>query len=120
MELVPEPFLPTTSTNMTTESMETTPPLTTQSTNGVQPSSSILDTSQPPPKVTQQKRILSIKDKFTQEDPAVLQTSKITIPSYSVWFDYHSIHTLEKRSLPEFFSGQNKSKTPEMYVHNQI
>jgi len=44
------------------------------------------------------------------------QTHHIIIPSYSAWFDYNSIHTVEKRALPEFFNGKNKSKTPEIYL----
>nr|NVI75820.1 moira [Cucujiformia] len=35
---------------------------------------------------------------------------------YSAWFDYNSIHEVEKRALPEFFNGKNKSKTPEIYL----
>ena len=46
--------------------------------------------------------------------PVQDQSHHIIIPSYSAWFDYHSIHSIEKRSLPEFFNGKNKSKTPEM------
>ncbi len=48
------------------------------------------------------------------EEAAIPQTHHIVIPSYASWFDYHSIHSIEKRSLPEFFSGKNRSKTPEM------
>lgn len=44
------------------------------------------------------------------------QTHHIIIPSYSAWFDYNSIHIVEKRALPEFFNGKNKSKTPEIYL----
>nr|NVI75746.1 moira [Cucujiformia]NVI75763.1 moira [Cucujiformia] len=35
---------------------------------------------------------------------------------YAAWFDYNSIHEVEKRGLPEFFNGRNKSKTPEIYL----
>lgn len=28
-----------------------------------------------------------------------------------------SIHEIERRALPEFFNGKNKSKTPEMWVY---
>nr|MBE5726390.1 moira [Cucujiformia] len=35
---------------------------------------------------------------------------------YAAWFDYNSIHEVEKRALPEFFNGKNKSKTPEIYL----
>nr|MBE5726410.1 moira [Cucujiformia] len=35
---------------------------------------------------------------------------------YAAWFDYNSIHEVEKRALPEFFNAKNKSKTPEIYI----
>ena len=63
---------------------------------------------------SQDKRILEGRDKFPMEDTATPQTHNIVIPSYSSWFNYNSIHAIEKRSLPEFFSGKNRSKTPEM------
>lgn len=52
----------------------------------------------------------------TQEDNVTEQTHHIVVPSYSAWFDYNSIHVIEKRALPEFFNGKNKSKTPEIYL----
>ncbi len=104
------------------EPMKTTPPdnkessmstssslnIINDSTGGVSLPSNEID------KDSQTRRILMGKDQFNQEDPSVMQTQKLVIPSYSAWFDYHSIHVIEKRSLPEFFSGKNKSKTPEM------
>ncbi|XP_017783860.1 PREDICTED: SWI/SNF complex subunit SMARCC2 isoform X2 [Nicrophorus vespilloides] len=51
-----------------------------------------------------------------QEDNVTEQTHHIIVPSYSSWFDYNSIHEVEKRALPEFFNGKNKSKTPEIYL----
>ncbi|XP_050314370.1 SWI/SNF complex subunit SMARCC2 isoform X2 [Anthonomus grandis grandis] len=51
-----------------------------------------------------------------QEDNVTEQTHHIIIPSYSSWFDYNSIHEIEKRAMPEFFNGKNKSKTPEIYL----
>jgi hypothetical protein len=45
----------------------------------------------------------------------ISQTSTILIPAYSTWFSLDSIHDTEKTSLPEFFSGKNKSKTPNVY-----
>nr|XP_022915362.1 SWI/SNF complex subunit SMARCC2 [Onthophagus taurus] len=51
-----------------------------------------------------------------QEDNVTEQTHHIIVPSYSSWFDYNSIHEVEKRALPEFFNGRNKSKTPEIYL----
>jgi len=44
------------------------------------------------------------------------QTRHIVIPSYAAWFDYNSIHAIERRALPEYFNGKNKSKTPEIYM----
>ncbi|XP_066595586.1 SWI/SNF complex subunit SMARCC2-like isoform X2 [Prorops nasuta] len=50
------------------------------------------------------------------EDNVTEQTHHIVVPSYSAWFDYNSIHSIEKRALSEFFNGKNKSKTPEIYL----
>uniref|UniRef100_A0A674MDE7 SWI/SNF related, matrix associated, actin dependent regulator of chromatin subfamily c member 2 n=1 Tax=Takifugu rubripes TaxID=31033 RepID=A0A674MDE7_TAKRU len=50
------------------------------------------------------------------EDNVCEQTHHIIIPSYSAWFDYNCIHEIERRALPEFFNGKNKSKTPEIYL----
>ncbi|XP_058503285.1 SWI/SNF complex subunit SMARCC1 isoform X1 [Solea solea] len=52
----------------------------------------------------------------TSEDNVTEQTHHIIIPSYSSWFDYNCIHEIERRALPEFFNGKNKSKTPEIYL----
>lgn len=48
------------------------------------------------------------------DDNVTEQTHHIVVPSYASWFDYNAIHAIEKRALPEFFNGRNKSKTPEM------
>ncbi|RWS07661.1 SWI/SNF complex subunit SMARCC2-like protein [Dinothrombium tinctorium] len=56
-----------------------------------------------------------IKDE-SQDDNVTEQANHIIIPSYSAWFDYNSIHSVERRALPEFFNGKNKSKTPEVYL----
>ena len=45
----------------------------------------------------------------------IAQTHQIILPSYSTWFDMHTIHALEKKSLPEFFNSRNRSKTPAVY-----
>ena len=50
------------------------------------------------------------------DDNVTEQANHIIIPSYSAWFDYNSIHAVERRALPEFFNGRNKSKTPEVYL----
>ena len=49
-------------------------------------------------------------------EEATEQTSYIIIPSYSSWFDYNCIHTVERRALPEFFNCKNKSKSAEIYL----
>jgi SWI/SNF related-matrix-associated actin-dependent regulator of chromatin subfamily C len=43
------------------------------------------------------------------------QTHPLVIPSYSSWFSLSTIHPIERRSLPEFFSSRNRSKTPSVY-----
>ncbi|KAI9789183.1 MAG: hypothetical protein M1816_006317 [Peltula sp. TS41687] len=45
----------------------------------------------------------------------ISQTHSIILPSYSTWFDMHTIHPLEKKALPEFFNNRNRSKTPVVY-----
>ncbi|XP_054161730.1 SWI/SNF complex subunit SMARCC1-like [Oppia nitens] len=50
------------------------------------------------------------------DDNVTEQANHIIIPSYSSWFDYNCIHSVERRGLPEFFNGRNKSKTPEVYI----
>ncbi|XP_069501944.1 SWI/SNF complex subunit SMARCC1 isoform X2 [Ambystoma mexicanum] len=50
------------------------------------------------------------------EDNVTEQTNHIIIPSYASWFDYNCIHVIERRALPEFFNGKNKSKSPEIYL----
>jgi SWI/SNF related-matrix-associated actin-dependent regulator of chromatin subfamily C len=45
----------------------------------------------------------------------VQQTHAIIVPSYSAWFDMSQIHPIERKALPEFFNGRNRSKTPAVY-----
>ncbi|TNN56661.1 SWI/SNF complex subunit SMARCC1 [Liparis tanakae] len=52
----------------------------------------------------------------SSEDNVTEQTHHIIIPSYGAWFDYNCIHEIERRALPEFFNGKNKSKTPEIFL----
>lgn len=58
----------------------------------------------------------SSSNKYQDEDNVTEQTHHIIVPSYSAWFDYNAVHEVEKRALPEFFNGRNKSKTPEIYM----
>ena len=50
------------------------------------------------------------------DDNVTEQTHHIIVPSYSSWFDYNAIHSIEKRALPEFFNSKNRSKSPEIYL----
>ncbi|CAM0135050.1 SWI/SNF and RSC complex subunit Ssr2 [Umbelopsis sp. WA50703] len=43
------------------------------------------------------------------------QIKAAKIPTYAHWYDSDGIHEIEKKSLPEFFSGKNRSKTPIIY-----
>ncbi|KAM5180881.1 SWI/SNF complex subunit SMARCC2 isoform 2-T2 [Mantella aurantiaca] len=61
-------------------------------------------------------KIEQVKTSDLHEDNVTEQTHHIIIPSYAAWFDYNSVHAIERRALPEFFNGKNKSKTPEIYL----
>lgn len=37
------------------------------------------------------------------------------LPRRAAWFSLDSVHPLETQALPEFFSGNQRSKTPELY-----
>lgn len=45
----------------------------------------------------------------------IAQTHAIILPSYSTWFDMHTINALEKKAMAEFFNNRNRSKTPAVY-----
>lgn len=57
-----------------------------------------------------------VQVKEQSEGNVIEQTHYIVVPSYAAWFDYNAIHQIEKRAMPEFFNGKNKSKTPDVYV----
>ncbi|KAI5779284.1 SWIRM domain-containing protein [Geopyxis carbonaria] len=58
-------------------------------------------------------------EKKKMEDQArsflIEQTHTVVVPSYSTWFDMAKIKDIERKSLPEFFNGRNRSKTPLVY-----
>ena len=62
------------------------------------------------------KEPLKIPDAEPHDENLTEQTHHVIIPSYASWFDYNSIHAIERRALPEFFNGKNKSKSPEIYM----
>ncbi|KAI7862563.1 hypothetical protein BDF14DRAFT_1735863 [Spinellus fusiger] len=43
------------------------------------------------------------------------QTQPTKVPVYAAWFNMETIHNVERVSLPEFFTGRNKSKTTTIY-----
>lgn len=45
----------------------------------------------------------------------VAQTFATIIPSYAAWFDMRYIDHRERKAIPEFFNGRNRSKTPAVY-----
>ena len=45
----------------------------------------------------------------------IAQGHAVVLPSYSTWFDMHTIHKQERKALPEFFNSRNRSKTPAVY-----
>jgi len=45
----------------------------------------------------------------------IAQTHAIILPSYSQWFDMNKINAIERKSLPEWFNGRNRSKTETTY-----
>ncbi|SCU96063.1 LAFA_0G04038g1_1 [Lachancea sp. 'fantastica'] len=51
-----------------------------------------------------------------QADLATPQSHDIVIPSYARWFHLQKIHSIEKQSLPEYFTNRIPSKTPQVYV----
>lgn len=44
------------------------------------------------------------------------QIYRIIIPSFAAWFERSKCHEIEKKSLPEFFNGKHRTKTPEIYI----
>ena len=45
----------------------------------------------------------------------IAQTHAIILPSFSTWFDMHTIHNTERKAMVEFFNNRNRSKTPAVY-----
>ncbi|KAK8059658.1 hypothetical protein PG996_009588 [Apiospora saccharicola] len=60
-----------------------------------------------------------VKTKESIENAArehlISQTHSIVLPSYSTWFDMNTVHSIERKALPEFFNSRNRSKTPHVY-----
>ncbi|XP_065666674.1 SWI/SNF complex subunit SMARCC2 isoform X3 [Hydra vulgaris] len=67
-------------------------------------------------KTNENGKYLENDSEIPHDDNVPEQTRHIVIPSYAAWFNYNSIHAIERRALPEYFNGKNKSKTPEIYI----
>lgn len=61
------------------------------------------------------KGLIKQSDRSSQ-NLAIPQSHEIVIPSYSKWFNLTKIHSIERQSLPEFFTNRIPSKTPQVYV----
>ncbi|KAI2469947.1 SWIRM-domain-containing protein [Annulohypoxylon bovei var. microspora] len=63
--------------------------------------------------------VQEVKSKESIENAArehlISQTHAIVLPSYSTWFDMNTVHSIERKALPEFFNSRNRSKTPAVY-----
>ncbi|KAJ3290612.1 hypothetical protein HDU76_007373, partial [Blyttiomyces sp. JEL0837] len=56
-----------------------------------------------------------LRDHATSTKHLAQQTQEIVIPSYSAWFNLSRIHDIERKALPEFFNGKNRSKSMMVY-----
>ena len=92
---------------------QTATPTTQQATPTTQTSS--ITQATPTTQATPNTQAVNI-DTVQKEHLVTPQAHHVIIPSYSSWFDYNGVHAIEKQALPEFFSGQNRSKSPEMLV----
>ena len=48
------------------------------------------------------------------------QCNTLIYVARDIIFVIHSIHAIERRAMPEYFNGKNKSKTPEMWVEYHL
>ena len=98
-----------------TEPVRQTAPPTSQQTTTEQATPTTQPATAGTQAVTQTTR--SANDVAVNKEHLVTpQAHHVIIPSYSSWYNYNGVHAIEKQALPEFFSGQNRSKTPEMLV----
>lgn len=51
----------------------------------------------------------------TARSHLIEQRHAVVLPSYSAWFDMETVHSIERKSLPEFFNSRNRSKTEAIY-----
>ena len=60
-----------------------------------------------------------LKEEFQQRAKTYLaeQSNHVIIPSFSQWFDINTIHPLEKKSFPDFFTEETVYKNPQSYKY---
>ena len=65
------------------------------------------------PAASEEKTKASIES--SAREHLISQSHSIILPSYSTWFDMHTVNSIERKALPEFFNSRNRSKTPAVY-----
>ncbi|KAI3403225.2 RSC8 [Candida oxycetoniae] len=45
------------------------------------------------------------------------QTAHVIIPSFAKWFDFNTVHAIEKKSFPDFFTDESVYKNPQSYKY---
>lgn len=112
-----------------TEPVQQTAPPTTEQTTATQQAmpttQQATSTTQQATPTTQQatpttQPVAVNDDDLHKEHLVTPQAHHVIIPSYSSWFDYNGVHAIEKQAVPEFFSAQNRSKSPEMLVECHV
>ena len=104
----PQPTQPSTTTDPAQPAQTTNPDSSAQPSHPdtAQPSASTV----PAPEADDPSSALTTARRYL-----ATQTQPVIIPSYSSWFSLNTIHPTERRSLPEFFNGKNRSKVPAIY-----
>ncbi|KAG2222280.1 hypothetical protein INT45_006959 [Circinella minor] len=76
-----------------------------------------VDSTEEPKELSKEEQQKEQRSKMEEEARKYLQdqTKQVAIPHYASWFNMETIHDIERVSLPEFFTGRSKSKTPNIY-----
>lgn len=111
----PEDGATSTAAGVATATTNGVAPTTTTTTTGDQQQSGSTPVPMPPPVVARDRNDSRRRVEEEARRYLASQTHPVIIPSYSAWFDMSKIASIERKSLPEFFSNKNKSKTPTIY-----
>ncbi|KAF0935791.1 hypothetical protein E2562_035759 [Oryza meyeriana var. granulata] len=116
------PSMPSPAATATANSMPAAPPQPPAGAPFSQPPSTAgtVKTEAPPPASTSASSATAAPAAV----PSVVaeeSSCTITVPSYSAWFSYDTIHETERRLMPEFFEGEaaaaSGSRGPEAYKY---